>query len=505
MRFAAYAPRSLRAKFLLVMVGGVLLPLALVGFSLARGAERAGETVLRARLESALMPFVAEVGRRWVAVRSELLSEAATQIPRGAAPHSAEPPAEGTIVVSVPVHSPMTGDSVGTYTREVPLSHLVPTETPGAGAVGAVLGVMERSTGRSLLPVPFDPALLESDAFQLAGERWLVSRRILNEPPLILVASAPLEPYTAPLRSVARDGLIALVVVSVAALLVAWLTAKGLTRSLEQLADAADAVALGDLNRTVRTTGGDEVGRVAQAFNSMTARLRQQLREMTRRGSLAAVGEFAASLAHEVRNPLTAIRIDLQRTEEQLPPGSALLAPIGRALREVSRLDRTVSGALRVARGGSVERVPVELEATVIAASDAARPAFAAAGAQLEPLLVESDGARVSGDAAALQQVFLNLLLNAAQALDSDGRAGVRMSAHDGVVEVEVWDDGRGMSPETRARAFDPFYSTKPDGTGLGLAVARQIVAAHGGEITIDSQPLAGTRIRVRLPSLAAV
>ena len=129
-----------------------------------------------------------------------------------------------------------------------------------------------------------------------------------------------------------------------------------------------------------------------------------------------------------------------------------------------------------------------------------AQPEFASRGVRLEPLSDRADRVSVKGDAAALEQVFLNLLLNAAQAQGSGGRAGVRIDTRDAHVRLAVWDDGPGIPPEDRTKVLDPFYSTKEEGTGLGLAIAQRIVAAHGGDLHVQSTPDGGTTVSVRLP-----
>jgi signal transduction histidine kinase len=111
---------------------------------------------------------------------------------------------------------------------------------------------------------------------------------------------------------------------------------------------------------------------------------------------------------------------------------------------------------------------------------------------------------QVVGDAAALEQAFLNLLLNAAQALEPGGRAQVGVTRELGDVTVIIRDEGRGIPKESAAKVFDLFYSTRPEGTGLGLSIARQIVQAHGGTIEIESTPGQGTTVRVTLPSAPA-
>ncbi|MDP9176459.1 MAG: ATP-binding protein, partial [Gemmatimonadota bacterium] len=420
------------------------------------------------------------------------------------------PPAAdaGRITVTIPVYSRSTRASpgvpgfIGTMQVALPPDAVIPPSPTRTGVIGAVLGIVDAENGASLAPLPFDPALLSSDEFNLASEQWVVERRAMQEPRVDLVAAAPLTAYTAPFQAAARSGAIALLLVAVGTLAFVTLLTRHLTRSLEQLAGAADAVSRGDLSRQVSASASDEVGRVAAAFNAMTENLRRTLAELARRESLAAVGDFAASLAHEVRNPLTSIRINLQRVEEKLSTGSELRTPLERALQEIARLERTVTGSLRVARSGNVTRQHVDLCTPIERAMQAAEPAFNQAGATLEPMSAE-DGAGdlgLSGDPAALEQVFLNLLLNAAQALGPGGRAGVRAASSADSIEVTVWDNGPGIAPESMDQVFDPFFTTKGEGTGLGLAIARQIVVAHGGKMSAERNGAEGTAMRVRLP-----
>jgi signal transduction histidine kinase len=297
-----------------------------------------------------------------------------------------------------------------------------------------------------------------------------------------LVLAAPVTPFTEPFQQAARRNLWILAIVALAVFALATLLTRRTTRALVRLAAAAEAVSEGDLDRRVEDAPGDEVGRVARAFNSMTESLRRTLRELSQRQALAAVGEFAASLAHEVRNPLTSIRVDLQRVEEKLPDESDARDLLGRALSEIERVDRSVTGALRVARSGSVTLEPVDIRQPLEAAIHSAEPELEAHGATLAVEPAGADPLWVKGDAPALEQLFLNLLLG---------------------VSISVRDTGRGIPLENIERIFEPFYSTRPEGTGLGLAIAQRIATAHGGELEIVSTPGAGTTVRLRLPEVA--
>lgn len=549
---------SLRTKLLLITLGGAVLPLALVGLWLTAGARRSGEALLRERLDSTLTRVAIEVGDQWVERRSALLmfaEDAAVRralahpgalstitLPASAARfdkllnathsltlhsarsdrrwvlaadpagplrllhtaeslHSAEPGAAGVLTVRVPVSDPATNRELGHFIALLRASSILPLGAGNAAGAGAVLSAVDATSGASVVPLPFDAAFLTNARFQWAGAQWLASRRALDDPRLTLYAAAPLDAYVAPFQNASRRGLVALILVAVAAVGVTTLLARRVTQSLQHLANATDAVARGDLDRQVDAQGQDEIARVARAFNAMVENLRNTLRTLSQRQAVSAVGEFAAALAHEVRNPLSAIKINLQHAQENAVAVPSLQAPISHALRDVERLERTVAGALRVARTGRMPMEPVDLWTTIVASARTAQPEFQKCNVTIElPMEEERENVRVRGDAAALEQLFLNLLLNAAQAAPRGGSAGVGAARNESHVDVTVWDTGAGLLPEDRERAFQPFYSTKPEGTGLGLTLARRITAAHGGSITLESVPGARTQVRVTLP-----
>ncbi|HEX6052281.1 MAG TPA: HAMP domain-containing sensor histidine kinase [Gemmatimonadaceae bacterium] len=521
--------RSLRTQLILVVLVAALVPLMLLALWLARASGRAGEMLLAARLEAAVLSAANEAGVRWVEYRSSLLDLADAVDVRRALGDTAGvvsapavlPPAVRLAVVRdasgavrwaraadtsatggvfrplLAVWSKRSEAEIGSL--EAALSGSALVRATGATG-GTTLAAFDRRTGVSLLATPFDPDLATKATFTWNGERWLVARRVLDEPAIEIVAAAPVADYEAPFADAARRGLIALLIVAALSTLAVIVLTRRITRALGDLALAADGVSRGDMGRTVPVPRSEELGRLAEAFNTMSESLRRTLDSLARRESLAAVGEFAASLSHEVRNPLTAMRLDLQRVEEKLDPESPLRAPLRRALRAVDRLQHTVSGALRVARSGQVARTPVDLLVPLDAALHASEPEMQAAGARVKvdtgdvPLVV-------LGDAAALEQLFLNLLLNAAQAFDGPGGVvRVRASTDGEHARIEVEDAGRGMSSETLAAAFEPFVTTRAQGTGLGLAIARRIAAAHGGELSLESVAGTGTVAAVTIP-----
>lgn len=442
-------------------------------------------------VESALVRDAANRVRWTLARASPAASQAST-----AASASAMP----ALTVPLGIRERASGRVLGTIEAGIRGDVLFGGRSSVLAAAGAVIGVFDASTGASLLPLPFDAALLAAPRFVWAGEEWVTERRRLTEPPLELVAAAPISPFTQPFDDAARRGLWLLLAVAATTVALAAIVTGRMTGSLERLAAAAEAVSRGDLERTVDIAGSDEVARVARSFNAMTHSLRRTLRELSNGQALAAVGEFAATLAHEVRNPLTSIRVDLQLVEERLNDQPELQQLQRGVLDELDRLDRTVTGALSVARSGRIERGRVDLLVPLGSAIHAATPAFDERNASLEALPATTAPIHVLGDAGALEQLFLNLLLNAAQAVADGGRAALDVRTDGEAVRVSIRDDGPGIAPDVREHVFEPFFSTRPEGTGLGLAIAHRIATAHDGEIGIDTAPDAGTTVHVRLP-----
>jgi signal transduction histidine kinase len=538
-------PRTLGARFLLILVLGAVLPLALVGAWLSRSAERTGTALLREQLAGAAGQIAATADRQWAvrmgelqllanntvarkllageqltgtdsAYLAELARNVATAVPSFGYMDAAgrerlafalprtprvalerSDPSAGELAlrvirVRVPVNQEG-GARLGTLVASVQLSSVISPDVRQALVPGATMTVADSSAVLwSSAPDVDDPATL-------APEGWEVAERRAGLAPLTLTLAAPTSPYVKPFERAARLGLGILLGVAVVALVLSVMLTSRVTRSLARVSDAAGAVAAGNLDLQAIPEGDDEVGRLAASFNTMTESLRRTLAELSQQRALAAVGEFAASLSHDVRNSLTAIRVDLQHALRHLPeedPGAALA---GRALDSVRRLDATVTSALRVARSGQFAMTTVGLAGVLGRAIASAAPSFAERGALLDPPSGHDDVA-VSGDAPALEQLFLNLLLNAAEALQPGGEAHVTIETSAAEVLVTIRDTGAGVAAHDAGFVGRPLHTTKPTGTGLGLPIARRIAVAHGGDVQLASACDVGTTVVVRLP-----
>jgi signal transduction histidine kinase len=214
---------------------------------------------------------------------------------------------------------------------------------------------------------------------------------------------------------------------------------------------------------------------------------------------------LASGLAHEIRNPLNAMNMNLQMLEEELRARPEAVDPeqgelLDSTKREIKRLERLVNNFLAYARPARPRFERSDLNAVVQDVSRLLDADFRQSGVtlreDLEPLLPH-----VETDETQFKQALLNLMVNARQVMKEGGCVTVRTRAGShGEVVIEVEDDGPGIPAEVRARIFEVFYSSRGGGTGLGLPIARQIVERHGGTIEVDSVEGRGTTFRIRLP-----
>jgi len=221
--------------------------------------------------------------------------------------------------------------------------------------------------------------------------------------------------------------------------------------------------------------------------------------------SMAVIGTLASGLAHEIRNPLNALNLNMQLLDEELPSGSAQRRMLGITRDEIHRLERLVTDFLLYAKPRRLERSATKARELFSALAEVLGPELERRGARLD--VVDRAGeAALEVDREQLQQLLINLVQNALVASrEDDPRPVIELRAEtrgDRVV-LQVRDHGVGMDGPERERIFEAFYSTRRGGTGLGLAVVERIARAHGGAVEIDSAPGVGTAVRVVLPRAA--
>ena len=323
-------------------------------------------------------------------------------------------------------------------------------------------------------------------------------------------------------------------VVSVVAIavIVAFILFHFLERPIKELVLGTKRISGGDLDHFIDVTTGDEMGHLAASFNQMTLdlqnaqkqiqegirNLEQKVEERTKElqatqsqllhsEKLAAVGALAATVAHEINNPLTGVYTYIRLMERQIAQGQYGREELAKhrgyldtMRREVERTTAIVQNLLDFTRPKDPVRKPMDLvkamEESLSLISNKLNIT------NVEVVRVYNPLPEIQADPAHMKQVFLNLLINACEAMEEGGTLTIRSEHHPdtGTVTMSIRDTGTGIEEKDLARIFDPFFSTKKKGTGLGLSVVNGIVTRHRGKVEIDSAPGKGTDFRVTLP-----
>jgi signal transduction histidine kinase len=269
---------------------------------------------------------------------------------------------------------------------------------------------------------------------------------------------------------------------------------EGLTPELADVTDTA-----GDLLRILFALA---LGLIAVAVTYsivMLRRVRTLSTEIERQRRLAYLGEIAGSLAHEIRNPLNTINMNIQLLDEQLPETDEnSSAKLSRIRNEVGRLDGILTSFLRFARPPRLSITKVDLREFIEKLAEFFGPEVERAGIKLI-LNIAEDLPSVSGDPEMLRQLFLNLLLNARDATPVGGAITITAWKSARRAHISVADTGCGIQKDMLEKIFEPYITTKPHGTGVGLAIVRRIVMDHGGSIRVESEPGKGTTFTVSI------
>jgi two-component system sensor histidine kinase HydH len=240
----------------------------------------------------------------------------------------------------------------------------------------------------------------------------------------------------------------------------------------------------------------DESHRKLKEQTDVLFETEEQLRRADR---LSALGELSAGMAHEIRNPLGSIKGAVEILRDDYDPGDAKYEFVGILLKETDRLNRIVQEFLEFARPKPPEFQPVDVNNAVESVLTLTAQETAKAGIQIVRQLDRSIG-RLNLDGGMLKQAFLNLILNAVQAMPGGGTLTVGSRLNGGALEMTISDTGGGIPPENRKKLFRPFFTTKKNGTGLGLAITYRIIENHRGTIDVASEPGKGTTFTVRIP-----
>ncbi|UCD36252.1 MAG: HAMP domain-containing protein [Nitrospiraceae bacterium] len=292
---------------------------------------------------------------------------------------------------------------------------------------------------------------------------------------------------------------------------------KRMIRTIRQIEE-------GDLSARMEERTNDEFGLLARSFNSMVESLESATREiegchaeqMQRAAKLASLGEIISGIAHEIKNPLTGISCAVQVIQSEMSDDDSRRAVTAEILNHIRRLDRTVKDLLNYARPKPPNFQPLQMDDILNKAVFFVYPEAKKQGVAVETF-TEGEIPQVMMDSDQMQQVFLNLMINAVQAMPDGGKLKITLSASDKdnqpdekirdliqgkAVAVRFEDTGKGIEQEYLESIFDPFFTKKTKGTGLGLAISRRIVHEHGGEITVASEVGTGSVFTLYVPAV---
>jgi two-component system NtrC family sensor kinase len=302
---------------------------------------------------------------------------------------------------------------------------------------------------------------------------------------------------------------------------------------IRQLVVGTDRVGHGDLHYAIPIDSNDEMGYLARSFNHMTESLRKANEEilewirtlehkvedrtkelkdtqfqLMHAEKLASLGKIAATVAHEINNPLTGVFTYVKLMERKIeqakgepPDVEKFREYLSTMSREVQRTSAIVQNLLDFTRPKALARKVVNLNSLVEESLDIVRNKLAIADIQVEKAMKPLPD--IPADPSQIKQVFINLIINACEAMETGGVLTIR-SWHDNIrdkVMITFTDTGPGITPEARSHLFDPFFTTKEKGTGLGLAVVYQIITRHNGTIDVKSTPEEGTEMLITLPT----
>lgn len=541
---------TLRVKIILLFVGLAILPLMVVA---AFGSKQAGELTSRlvaSTLGEPAWDVARELEGELAALRQHLdsMARVSPDVWPSEASQGAPFPlthltrtGPGAARVGV-VPSPTARCDGGRWGRHVEVLHPGPNGTELIAGfwlddldlpsvferTSATAQVLDRRSGQALLapscdasttplaaglgepPLPLDGGGLYRDLRE--RERFGALAPVATQP-WVVMASVPGHAILAPLREIQRSLWLLMALLTLATGLAFSVLLGNVVRSLEQLTDAAARIGDGELNPWLPPPGKDEVGRLSFAFGQMLDRFRQMIQHVDQEGRLAVVGRLTAYLAHEIRNPLSSIRLNLQSLARdaragRLPEDTEQLVTV--SLKEVDRLADAVNRVLELG-GGVSEEVPEEvgLHAVVQEAAALLQEQGRAAGVVVR-LELDAGADRVVGRRGPLKSVFVNLLVNALEAQPDGGEILIRsrltsLSGRGPGVAVHVRDRGHGIPPHLRERVFEPFFTTRSEGSGIGLATSQRTLRDFGGDLYLADLPetAKGTEFVIELPLAA--
>lgn len=305
-----------------------------------------------------------------------------------------------------------------------------------------------------------------------------------------------------------RDRLLAFSGLGVLLIIVLAIFSRRFTQPITDLGQAARRVTAGNLDFDVPVRGPEEVSALSNTFNEMLAVLRRsrELEEELQRSERSAViGRLASGIAHEIRNPLNFINLSIDHLREAFAPANEaqrgqykhILTTIKD---ELARLNQLVTDFLSYGRPAKLKLREIDARSLVEEVRDLVTAKATEQGVNINIESYGEEGTSLNADPEQLKTCFSNLMINAVQAMPGGGELNINLYPNHDSIEIEFTDTGIGILPESLEQIFEPYYSTKETGIGLGLPLTKKIIEEHGGEIEVESEVGIGTSFIVTLP-----
>jgi signal transduction histidine kinase len=329
------------------------------------------------------------------------------------------------------------------------------------------------------------------------GPCYVAYRRVRADPRAVVAVVAATSELKAATRTVSRAIAIAAVLSLTAMIAVSQYIARRISTPLDDLVRFTNDIVDGASHRRA-PVGDDEVGRLGLAFNGMLERLERSQKALVQSEKLGLAGLIAARVAHDIRNPLSSMKMQAQLLLARLK-GDTEQKVLANVLYDIGTVEAVIRDLLELARPGAVSLKPERLNDIVGEVIEQVSPqlAYRKIGVQthfsdtLPPMML---------DAERFKQALLNVVLNAADAMSAGGTLEVHTAVADSTAVIDVCDDGSGVDPAVLDRVFDPFVSTKRDGVGLGLVNTKAVVESHGGRVALKPRTPRGTVATIWLP-----
>ncbi len=278
-----------------------------------------------------------------------------------------------------------------------------------------------------------------------------------------------------------------------------------ITGPLNKFVEFTKVLGRGEFGKRVEVRSEDEIGYLARNFNTLSMQLKTAKEKMeeaytythlVQAEKLSSIGQISAGLAHELKNPLTTLKMLFQAFREQ-PDMTAEDAEV--ISKELDKMDGIITNFMGFVKQKGLKCDETDLNQLIDRVLSLATYDIENAGIGIKKDMLE-DLPMIRADRALLEHVFLNLIINAVDSMPEGGEIRVSGKSDDRFVEVMIWDKGTGIDQDLHAKIFDPFFTTKKEGTGLGLSIAYNIVNSHGGKLFFNSKKGKGTVFTVRLP-----